>query len=384
MAREFLVPKKIINGEGALAKAAPAFARCGSKALIVTDAVMKELGNLQMLTEALDASGVQYSVYDEVNAEPTDTVVHKGVRRFVSDECNFLIALGGGSPMDAMKAIALMNGYEGKISDFMGRKRFTRPACPMVAIPTTAGTGSEATQFTIITDTAAQVKMLIASESLIPDVAVIDPAFTKSAPHGVTATTGLDALCHAIESYTSRKAQALSEVFSLSAAKLILENLSKCCETPDDLSARSAMSLAALQAGIGFNNASVTIIHGMSRPIGAMFHVPHGLSNALLMEACLRFALTGAPGRFAAVARYCGIASDANDNAAAESLIERIHALLIELQIPTMSELGIERGAYCSVLEKMADDALASGSPQNTWRQPSKQDIIELYKEIYR
>lgn len=383
MAREFLVPKKIVNGEGALTEAASAIAGCGSKALIVTDAVMRKLGNLQLLAKTLDASGVKYSVYDEVNAEPTDKMVYEGVRRFASDGCDFLIALGGGSPMDTMKAIALMNGYEGKISDFMGKK-FMASTCPMVAIPTTAGTGSEATQFTIITDTDAQVKMLITSESLIPDIAVIDPVFTKSAPHGVTATTGLDALCHAIESYTSRKAQPLSEVFSLSAAKLIFENLGKCCDTPDDMAARSAMSLAALQAGIGFNNASVTIIHGMSRPIGALFHVPHGLSNALLMEACLRFAITGAPEKFATVARYCGIANDANDEAAAESLIERIHELLVELQIPTMSELGIDQEAYYGVLEKMADDALASGSPQNTWRQPNKQEIIELYKEVYR
>jgi len=294
-----------------------------------------------------------------------------------------LIALGGGSPMDTMKAIALMNGYEGKISDFMGKK-FEKSTCPMVAIPTTAGTSLEATQFTIITDTTAQVKMLITSESLIPDIAVIDSAFTKSAPHGVTASTGLDALCHAIESYTSRKAQPLSEVFFLSAAKLIFENLGKCCETPDDMSARSAMSLAALQAGIGFNNSSVTIIHGMSRPIGTLFHVPHGLSNALLMEACFCLAAEGALDKFAAVARYCGISSDVDDRAAAESLIGRIHELLLELQIPTMSEIGIERDAYYNALEKMADDALASGSPQNTWRQPGKQDIIDLYKEVYR
>lgn len=383
MAREFLVPKKIVNGEGALSDAASAIAGCGLKALIVTDSVMKKLGNLQMLTEALDASGVHYSVYDEVNSEPTDNMVYEGVKRFALEGCNFLIALGGGSPMDTMKAIALMNGYEGKISDFMGKK-FTKTTCLMVAIPTTAGTGSEATQFTIITDTTAQVKMLITSESLIPDIAVIDPAFTKSAPHRVTASTGLDALCHAIESYTSRKAQPLSEVFSLFAAKLIFENLGKCCETPDDMNARSAMSLAALQAGIGFNNSSVTIIHGMSRPIGALFHVPHGLSNALLMEACFRFAAAGAPDKFAAVARYCGISSDMDDRVAAESLIDRIHELLIELQIPAMSEIGIEQDTYYNALEKMADDALASGSPQNTWRQPSKQDIISLYKEVYR
>jgi alcohol dehydrogenase class IV len=383
VACEFLVPKKIVNGEGALTEAASAIAGCGTKALIVTDAVMKKLGNLQLLTEALDTFSVQYSVYSEVNSEPTDKMVYEGVRRFAADGCNFLIALGGGSPMDTMKAIALMNGYEGRISDFMGKK-FTRPTCPMVAIPTTAGTGSEATQFTIITDTSAQVKMLISSESLIPDIAVIDSIFTKSAPHGVTASTGLDALCHAIESYTSRKAQPLSKVFSLSAAKLIFENLEKCCEVPDDMDARSAMSLAALQAGIGFNNASVTIIHGMSRPIGALFHVPHGLSNALLMEACLRFAAVGAPDKFAAISRYCGLSDDLSDEAAAESLIERIHELLVELHIPAMSELGIGKDAFYGALDKMADDALASGSPQNTWRQPSKQDIIALYKEVYR
>lgn len=383
MAREFLMPKKIVSGEGALEEAAASIAACGAKALIVTDAVMEKLGNLKLVTSQLEACGIAYVVYDAVNSEPTDRMVYEGIRIFENEQCDFLVALGGGSSIDTMKAISMMRGHDGPISDFMG-KPYSGEVCPMVAIPTTAGTGSEITQFTIIADTSAHVKMLLRGEALIPSLAVIDPVFTLSAPKRVTASTGVDALCHAIESYTSRKAQPLSEMFSLAATKLIFENLPKCFDEPGNVEARSAMSLAAMQAGIAFNNSSVSIIHGMSRPIGALFHVPHGLSNAMLIEACLGFAAEGAPGRFADIARYCGISAVEDDSVVAKALIGQIHDLLKHLQIPTLEQFGVSRDNYYASLDKMADDALASGSPQNTLRVPAKSEIIGLYKSIYR
>ena len=381
-ASSFVTPRRIVYGEGALANATGQLATMGTKALVVTDSVMVKLGNLALVTDALDAAGIAYCVYDEVNSEPVDTMVERGVELFSSEDCDFMVALGGGSPIDTMKAIAMCAASGAPIASFMG-KPYTGPVCPMAAIPTTAGTGSEATQFTIITDTEHDVKMLIAGVPLIPELAIVDPQFTMTAPASVTAATGIDALCHAIESFTSRKAQPLSRTFSLSAAKRIFANLATCVSDPSNVEARTQMSIAATEAGIAFNNSSVTIIHGMSRPIGALFHVPHGLSNAMLMEACFDFALDGAYAEFAEVARYCGLSDAEDDAAAARDLMSAIHELLVAVRIPTLEEFGVEREAFEAAVDKMAADAEASGSPANTIKPVTQSDMKAIYRSLY-
>lgn len=380
-ARSFLMPGKIVYGEGALAQAAASMGEMGEKALIVTDSMMVKLGNVARLTQVLDDSGIGYSIYDGINSEPVDTMVEEGVRRLAQDGCDFMVALGGGSPIDTMKAIAMCAASGKKISSFMG-KPYSGPVCPMVAIPTTAGTGSEATQFTIITDTENNVKMLIAGAPLIPALAVVDPVFTVTAPAGVTAATGVDALCHAIEAYTSRKAQPLSQVLALSASKRIFANLAACVEEPGNIEARTQMSLAATEAGIAFNNASVTLIHGMSRPMGALFHVPHGLSNAMLMKACFEFALDGAYDCFADVARACGLSAADDDEVAARGLMAGIDGLLTRIKIPTLAEFGIDANAFAAAIDKMAADAEASGSPANTIKPVSQDDMRDIYRSL--
>lgn len=381
-ASSFVTPRRIVYGEGALASAAGQLASMGTKALVVTDSVMVKLGNLALVTDALDAAGIAYCVYDEVNSEPVDTMVERGVELFSSEDCDFMVALGGGSPIDTMKAIAMCAASGAPIASFMG-KPYVGPVCPMVAIPTTAGTGSEATQFTIITDTTHDVKMLIAGVPLIPELAIVDPQFTMTAPASVTAATGIDALCHAIESFTSRKAQPLSRTFSLSAAKRIFANLATCVSDPSNVEARTQMSIAATEAGIAFNNSSVTIIHGMSRPIGALFHVPHGLSNAMLMEACFDFVLDGANAEFAEVARYCGLSDAEDDVVAARDLMSAIHELLVAVRIPTLEEFGVEREAFEAAVDKMAADAEASGSPANTIEPVTQSDMKAIYRSLY-
>ena len=381
-ASSFVTPHHIVYGEGALAIAADRLAHVGTRALIVTDSVMVTLGNLARVTDVLDSVGITYHVYDEVNSEPIDHMVERGVELFAEQSCDFMVALGGGSPIDTMKAIAMCSASGAPIASFMG-KPYTGPVCPMVAIPTTAGTGSEATQFTIITDTANDVKMLIAGTPLIPELAIVDPVFTLTAPASVTAATGIDALCHAIESFTSRKAQPLSRTFSLSASKRIFANLVTCVTEPSNVEARTQMSIAATEAGIAFNNSSVTIIHGMSRPIGALFHVPHGLSNAMLMEACFDFALDGAYPQFAEVARYCGLSSAASDEQAARDLMAAIHELLAAVGIPTLAEFGVGRDEFLAAIDKMAADAEASGSPANTIKPVTQADMRAIYEKIY-
>lgn len=380
-ASSFVTPRRIVYGEGALANATGQLAAMGTKALVVTDSVMVKLGNLALVTDALEAAGIAYCVYNEVNSEPVDTMVERGVELFSSEGCDFMVALGGGSPIDTMKAVAMCAASGAPIASFMG-KPYAGPVCPMVAIPTTAGTGSEATQFTIITDTEHDVKMLIAGTPLIPELAIVDPQFTMTAPASVTAATGIDALCHAIESFTSRKAQPLSRTFSLSAARRIFANLATCVSDPGNVEARTQMSIAATEAGIAFNNSSVTVIHGMSRPIGALFHVPHGLSNAMLMEACFDFALDGAYAEFAEVARYCGLSDAEDDAAAAHDLMSSIHELLVAVRIPTLEEFGVEREAFEAAIDKMAADAEASGSPANTIKPVTQGDMKAIYRSL--
>ena len=360
-----------------------ALGQFGKKAMIVTDKVMIELGNCAKLEEALKEQGIAYTIYSEITGEPTDVMIDNGLKQYKEDGCDFLVALGGGSPIDSMKAIASLVKNGGNISDYMG-KIIDVEMPPMVAIPTTAGTGSEATQFTIITDTKKDIKMLLKGKVLMPNLAISDPQFTMTAPPKITAATGLDALCHAVEAYTSNKAQTLSDTFALSAVKRIFSYLPAAFHDGKDEEARIQMAVAALEAGIAFNNASVTLIHGMSRPIGALFHVAHGLSNAMLMKECLSFALEGAYGRFGELGRIIGAASsEDSDEEASKKFLDAVIALTKELETPTLEEYGINKEEFFHVIEKMAHDAMESGSPQNTRRAISQADVEQMYKNLW-
>ncbi len=226
---------------------------------------------------------MQFAVYDTVATEPTVDYVKEGLKVYKENGCDFLIAVGGGSPIDTAKAIAIMVTNPGSIEDYNGLGKIPKEGAPLIAIPTTAGTGSEVTQFTIITDTKTDVKMLIGSPFIMPKVAIVDPLLTLSCPRGSTAAVGIDALTHAIEAYVSVKAQPMSDIFCLSAIELISGNLRQAWANGNNVEAREKTMLGAFQAGIAFSNASVALVHGMSRPIGAYFHVAHGASNAALL-----------------------------------------------------------------------------------------------------
>ncbi|CAG7839841.1 1,3-propanediol dehydrogenase [Clostridium haemolyticum] len=383
MAHKVIVPKRIVYGKEALKDAGIYLKEFGKKALIVTDEIMVKIGNVSRLTDILNENNIKYAIYDKVNSEPTDVMVDKGIDIYISEKCDYLIGLGGGSPIDTMKAIGAMITNPGKLSDYMGKIIENCPP-PLVAVPTTAGTGSEATQFTIISDTVNNVKMLLKGPNLLPQLAIVDAEMTMTAPKGVTAATGIDALTHAIESYTSKLAQPLSDTFALSAIKRIFNNLRKAYNEGNDFEARNQMSLGSLEAGIAFNNASVTIIHGMSRPIGALFHVPHGVSNAMLFVECLKFAIEGTPERFADIAKVIGSYKEGMTNIeAAKTVIDEVGKLCSDINIPTLKEFGIDKAKFFENIDKMAIDALESGSPSNTIKQPTKEEIIEIYKKLW-
>jgi len=383
MGNIFLVPQKILSGQGSIQELGQHIQGKGKKALIVTDKFMVQFGNVEKVTNVLDKVSIAYAVYDGANSEPTDKIVDGGVAMYKEQQCDFLIALGGGSPIDTAKAIGFMAKSPGRISDYL-HKTIDVEVPYLVAIPTTAGTGSEATKFTIIADTVNNVKMLLAGPSILPSLALLDPIFTMTAPPKVTAATGVDALTHAIEAYTSRKAQPLSDIFALSAIRRIHKNLPICFKDGKAETARLEMSIGSHEAGIAFNNASVTLVHGMSRPIGALFHIAHGVSNAVLLPACLEFAIAENTVRFAKIGRIMGVADEkTTDAAAAAAMVSEGRRFCKELEIPTMTELGVKKEDFMGQLDKMAEDALDSGSPQNTFRVPNKEQIIGIYQKLF-
>jgi len=306
--------------------------------------------------------------------------VEQGLSLFREKGCDLLVAAGGGSPIDAGKAVAVMSTNPGQIQDYMGLGKVTHPGAPLIAIPTTAGTGSETTIFTIITDTTKNVKMLIGSPFLMPAAALVDPLLTLKMPRGITAATGLDALVHAIEAYVSIKAQPMSDVMALSAIRLLSEFLPRAWANPDSIEARTQTMLGAMQAGIAFSNASVALVHGMSRPIGANFHVPHGISNAALLSVVMEFSLMGAPRRYADIAKAMGVPVDGlSPMDAARRGAEAVRGLIEQMRIPTLAGLGVTRDKLEPLVSKMAEDAIASGSPGNNPRKATKEEIIDLY-----
>ncbi len=379
--RAFRVPSTIHFGVGAVSEAGGEAKHLGAKrALLITDKVLASTGTIDPVIESLSAAGVETIVFEGVNSEPTTAHVREGVTMFREGAGDILIACGGGSPIDVAKAVRVLATNDGAIENFMGFNKIGRPGVPLVAIPTTAGTGSEATMVTIITDTSRDVKMLIGSPFLLPTVALVDPAMTLRMPRGLTAATGLDALTHAIEAYVSVKNQPLTDMLALSAIKKISRFLPQAWANPDNLDARSETMLGALQAGIAFSNSSVALVHGMSRPIGANFHVPHGVSNAALLGVVMEFSLMGAPDRYADVAEAMGLKTDGMTlMEAAQAGSDTVKALICKLQVPTLSKLGVTREKLDQVVSKMADDAIASGSPGNNPRKATKEEIIDLY-----
>jgi alcohol dehydrogenase class IV len=351
---------------------------------IVTDQTMLELGYVAKVETLLDQQNMQFGLFSETMPEPNDTSILAAVEMVKTHQYDCLIALGGGSAIDSAKAIALLASHGGKMSAYKVPYQVTEISLPVVAIPTTAGTGSEATKVTVISDSATDEKMLCMGTGLIPAAAIIDYQLTLSLPARIAADTGIDALTHAIEAYVSRRANLFSDQQAIAAMKLIAPNLIKVCKEPDNLAAKEAMMLGATLAGIAFSNASVGLVHGMSRPIGVHFHVPHGMSNAMLLPTITEYSLSGAPLKYAECAIHMGLVTDIeSQDTAHQKLISELKQINQTLEVPTLAEFGVEKAQYDALLANMAEQALASGSPNNNPTIPSPLDIIELYKNVW-
>jgi len=381
----FRTARVVITGSGSSGQAGEELKKLNlKKALIVTDQNLIKLGIPDGVMASLKKSGLAYAIYDGVNSEPVAEYVQEGLKAFRENKCDCLLAIGGGSPMDTAKAISVMATNRGSIEDYMGQGKIPEEGRPVIAVPTTAGTGSEVTPFSIITDTKRDVKMLIGSPFLTPQVAIVDPQLTISLPQDITAATGIDALTHAIEAYVSVKVQMMSDILALAAIEFIAGNLKQAWSDGKDLEAREKTMMGSLMAGMAFSNSSVALVHGMARPIGAYFHVRHGASNAALLGTVTEFSLEGNPTRYARIAQAMGVQTKAlSEMAAAKQGAAAVKKLIKDVRIPSLRELGVDKAKLEKLAPKMSDDAIASGSPGNNPRPATREQIIELYKAAY-
>ncbi len=354
------------------------------KPLIITDKMMVKLGYIQNIQNILSEAGFSSEVFADTIPEPTSSSILAGVQFSQSQAFDAIIAVGGGSPIDSAKAISILSKYGGKIRDYKFPNLTNQAGIPVIAVPTTAGTGSEVTRFTIITDDENNEKMLCAGLGFMPKAAIIDYSLTLSLPPRTTADTGIDALTHAIEAYVSKKANLYSDSQAIAAMKLIGPNLRTVYHQPDHEQAREAMMLGSTLAGAAFSNASVALVHGMSRPIGAFFHVPHGLSNAMLLPMITEFSIPAAPERYADCARAIGIAAELdNTEIANQKLVQFLQDINQELNVPTLAEFGASREEFDQIVDTMAQQAKASGSPDNNPRVPTITEMVELYQKLW-
>ncbi|MBS7690540.1 iron-containing alcohol dehydrogenase [Pseudomonas lalucatii] len=385
MSTQVILPRIMQIGENASQDIPVVMANLGCRRpLIITDKMMVKLGYAAAIQERLAAHDITAEVFDETVPEPTVASIQAGVEKARNGDYDCIIALGGGSPIDSAKAIAILAKHGGEMRDYKFPRIVVEAGLPIIAVPTTAGTGSEVTRVTIISDEKTDEKMLCVGIGFMPVAALIDFSLTLSLPARITADTGIDALTHAMEAYVSKKASLYSDSQALEAMRLIAPNLRRAYHDGADKAAREAMMLGSTLAGVAFSNASVALVHGMSRPIGAHFHVPHGLSNAMLLPAVTEFSIPAAAERYADCARAMGVAGaqDSTEQANAKLLAE-LRALNDELQVPTPAQFGIDRQQFFDQLQVMAEQALASGSPNNNPRVPSAEEIIELYKQLW-
>lgn len=379
------LPRTVLIGGGTVKRIGELVTQLGiRRPLVVTDPFMRDSGMVKAVTDPLTDAGFEPGVFGDTVSDPTDTVIVNGTKVLEEGGFDGMIGFGGGSPIDTAKAMGILAANGGKIRDYKVPNPIPKPGLPIIAVPTTAGTGSEVTRFTVITDTSNDEKMLIAGPSLVPNGAIVDFELTLKLPKRLTSDTGLDALVHAIEAYVSQKRNPVASMYALDAMSRIARHIERAYNQPDDREAREQMMVGATHAGLAFSTSSVALVHGMSRPIGAHFHVHHGMSNAMLFPAVTAFSIPAAKKEYADCGRACGFASPtADDDTAAQKLVEGLRALNRKLEVPSPKLYGIEESKFKSLAPLMAEQALASGSPNNNPRVPTVDEMVAIYEEIY-
>ena len=379
----FTGAKKIVFGNGELLKLAGHIRDLHAKnPLVVIDKNLAKTNLLEKIEKILLPEGIKVTVYNKVEPEPPIELADEGARLAVKNKCDIVMGVGGGSAMDVAKAIAVLATNKGAAADYLGLNKVPSPGLPKIMIPTTAGTGSEVTFTAVFVRKDLKKKEGMNSPYLYPELALLDPELTLSLPPAPTAHTGLDALCHAIESYTSVNSSPMSEMFSLEAIALIAENLRTCVHDGRNIIAREKMLLGSLYAGIGLVNAGVTAVHSLSYPLGGKYGVGHGLANTMMLQAVMAFNLPSALEKFIDIAVAMGECVDGlPEREAAYLALEAVEALIEDCGIhATLARFGIKEKDFPA----LADVALTVARPlENNPRKITKDDMIAIYAPAF-
>ena len=383
------VPRYMQIGKGSLSQLPEILNIIGSVKfpLIVTDKQMVKFGYVKKLQEILLKAGFKSSVFDDTIPDPTDTVVLNGIDILKKNKNDAVIGFGGGSPIDTAKAIAVLSQYSKNIQDYKPPSTFDKKGLPIIAIPTTAGTGSEVTHHSVIIDTKSNnsEKISCRGEGFVPIVSIVDYELTLSKPRRLTIDSAIDTLTHGIEAYVSKKATMFSDRMALDTIRLVQENIYAVDKDPKDSKAREGLMLAATLGGLAFSNASICLVHGMSRPLGSNFKVPHGLSNAMLLPTITEFSIDHAKSRYADCSRVGNFAlPDDEDDIACEKLIKGLYKINNDFDVPSMKTFGIDEKNFEEELENMATDAEVSGAPNLNPRVPTVNEMVDLYGKAWR
>ncbi|RKQ41193.1 lactaldehyde reductase [Enterobacter sp. R1(2018)] len=374
------LPKISLHGAGAIGDMVKLIAgKNWGKALVVTDGQLVKMGLLDSLFSALDAHRLTYELFDEVYPNPTEELVQKGFAAYQTAECHYIIAFGGGSPIDTAKAIKILTANPGPSTTYAGVGKVVNAGVPLVAINTTAGTAAEMTSNAVIIDSQRQVKEVIIDPNIIPDIAVDDASVMLDIPASVTAATGMDALTHAIEAYVSVGAHPLTDANALEAIRLIGRWLPKAVEDGRNLEAREQMAFGQYLAGMAFNSAGLGLVHALAHQPGATHNLPHGVCNAILLPVIEAFNRPQAVARFARVAAAMGVdTQNMSEDRASQKAIEAIRALSTRVGIPSgFSQLGVKKSDIEGWLDKALADPCAPCNP----RTASREEVRELYLE---
>jgi len=378
----FFMPSVNLIGEGAVEQACDHAKQAGfTQGMIVTDKPLVDLGYAAQLQELLTARGIKTCVYDGVQPNPTTGNVDAGLALLRENNCDFLISLGGGSPHDCAKAIALVASNGGDIRDYEGVDQSAKPQLPLISINTTAGTASEITRFCIITDEKTHIKMAIVDKHVTPILSVNDPALMKNMPAGLTAATGMDALTHAVEAYVSTAANPITDACALKAATIIATNLVTAVKDGKNMVARDQMAYAQLLAGMAFNNASLGYVHAMAHQLGGFYDLPHGVCNAILLPHVQRFNTQAAAGRLKDVAAAMGVdVQGMTDEQGAQACIAAIEALAKEVGIPAgLKDLKVKEEDFAELATNAMKDACGLTNPI----QPTHEQVVAIFAAAY-
>jgi len=349
----------------------------GRKVLIVTDKGVMNAGWTKIITESLDAGGIEYIIFSDVTPNPRIEEVTAGAELFEENDCDVIIAVGGGSPMDCAKGIGIVNSNMQDILKFEGVDKVAVPMPPLICVPTTAGTASEVSQFSILSAMHLKTKIAIISKAVVPDVAIIDPQVLLTKGAYLTACTGMDALVHAIEAYVSNGNSPLTDLHALYAIKLINNNLVQSVNNLTDIDLRKNMMLGSLEAGFAFSNASLGAVHAMAHSLGGLLDLPHGECNAMLLEHVIEYNFDYAADRFIEIAKAMEIdVTGMSANECKKSLIDRIKSLKNDSGITkSLSQIGVSKDMIPDLAKNAIKDACILTNP----RKPTLQDIEVVY-----